>query len=263
MDYNQTLNLPKTEFPMRAGLPKREPEFLARWEANNQYEELMKHNEGKPLFVQTANFQHAVLRAGHGDGVDLIAPTGEAEVLAGEGSGLAVGEAAFFDNRGAFLRQKPQPRAVNGLIVDLHPIAHSAQNFHILVRQGAVGLRAEIQQEPSILADHVDQIPENFPGFLVFGPFGVAPAVPHHRSIGLPQEGLGLGKLSPLNIRHAAAEGERVHLIVDHAAAPRLSAIVIVGQKAQHIWLGDLQDDPPVEIHDAGMIPIYDFTAAQ
>ena len=51
MDYNQTLNLPKTEFPMRAGLPKREPEFLARWEANNQYEELMKHNEGKPLFV--------------------------------------------------------------------------------------------------------------------------------------------------------------------------------------------------------------------
>lgn len=51
MDYNQTLNLPKTEFPMRAGLPKREPEFLARWEANNQYKELMKHNEGKPLFV--------------------------------------------------------------------------------------------------------------------------------------------------------------------------------------------------------------------
>ena len=28
MDYNQTLNLPKTDFPMRAGLPKREPEFF-------------------------------------------------------------------------------------------------------------------------------------------------------------------------------------------------------------------------------------------
>lgn len=51
MDYNQTLNLPKTEFPMRAGLPTREPEFLARWEANDQYAKLMKHNEGKPLFV--------------------------------------------------------------------------------------------------------------------------------------------------------------------------------------------------------------------
>ena len=51
MDYNQTLNLPKTEFPMRAGLPKREPEFLARWETNDQYKKLMEHNEGKPLFV--------------------------------------------------------------------------------------------------------------------------------------------------------------------------------------------------------------------
>ncbi len=51
MNYNETLNLPKTEFPMRAGLPTREPEFLARWERDDQYNELMKHNEGKPLFV--------------------------------------------------------------------------------------------------------------------------------------------------------------------------------------------------------------------
>ena len=28
MDYNKTINLPKTDFPMRAGLPKREPEML-------------------------------------------------------------------------------------------------------------------------------------------------------------------------------------------------------------------------------------------
>ena len=31
MDYNKTINLPKTDFPMRAGLPKREPEMLKRW----------------------------------------------------------------------------------------------------------------------------------------------------------------------------------------------------------------------------------------
>ena len=30
-DYNATINLPKTDFPMRAGLPKREPEMLNRW----------------------------------------------------------------------------------------------------------------------------------------------------------------------------------------------------------------------------------------
>ena len=32
MDYNATVNLPKTDFPMRAGLPKREPDMLAAWE---------------------------------------------------------------------------------------------------------------------------------------------------------------------------------------------------------------------------------------
>ena len=47
MDYNKTINLPKTEFPMRAGLPKREPEMLARWEKIDVYNELMKKNAGK------------------------------------------------------------------------------------------------------------------------------------------------------------------------------------------------------------------------
>ena len=32
MDYSKTLNLPETEFPMRAGLPEREPEFLKYWD---------------------------------------------------------------------------------------------------------------------------------------------------------------------------------------------------------------------------------------
>ena len=50
MDYNKTIQLPKTDFPMRAGLPKREPEMLKRWEAEDVYHELLKKNEGKPLF---------------------------------------------------------------------------------------------------------------------------------------------------------------------------------------------------------------------
>ena len=50
-DYNATLNLPKTDFPMRAGLPKSEPVMLKQWEDEKIYEKLMQHNEGKPLFV--------------------------------------------------------------------------------------------------------------------------------------------------------------------------------------------------------------------
>ena len=50
-DYNQTMNLPKTEFPMRAGLPQSEPERLKKWEADRVYDHVMENNEGKPLYV--------------------------------------------------------------------------------------------------------------------------------------------------------------------------------------------------------------------
>ncbi|NLJ31969.1 MAG: isoleucine--tRNA ligase [Clostridiales bacterium] len=51
MDYKSTLNLPKTSFPMQAGLPKREPEMLRDWNENEIYEKVMKKNEGKPVYV--------------------------------------------------------------------------------------------------------------------------------------------------------------------------------------------------------------------
>ena len=47
--YKDTLNLPKTDFPMRAGLPKREPEWLAHWEKIGVYDRLRKL-EGRPVF---------------------------------------------------------------------------------------------------------------------------------------------------------------------------------------------------------------------
>ena len=43
-DYNATINLPKTDFPMRAGLPNREPGMLERWEKSDIYNELLKKN---------------------------------------------------------------------------------------------------------------------------------------------------------------------------------------------------------------------------
>ena len=43
-DYNATIHLPKTDFPMRAGLPKREPEMLRNWKKLDVYGELLKKN---------------------------------------------------------------------------------------------------------------------------------------------------------------------------------------------------------------------------
>ncbi|HXX43422.1 MAG TPA: isoleucine--tRNA ligase [Candidatus Acidoferrales bacterium] len=51
VDLKSTLNLPKTDFPMKARLPEREPEQLAAWEQMGLYERILKSREGKPLFV--------------------------------------------------------------------------------------------------------------------------------------------------------------------------------------------------------------------
>ena len=51
IDYSKTLNLPQTDFPMRAGLPKREPEFVARWENMNLYKKLREQAKNRSLYV--------------------------------------------------------------------------------------------------------------------------------------------------------------------------------------------------------------------
>ncbi len=50
-DYNTTLNLPKTDFPMRGNLPKREPDTLQKWEESDLYEKMVARNEGKPSYI--------------------------------------------------------------------------------------------------------------------------------------------------------------------------------------------------------------------
>jgi isoleucyl-tRNA synthetase len=51
LDYSRTLYLPKTDFPMRGGLPQKEPEILARWARENLYGELRESGKGRPKFV--------------------------------------------------------------------------------------------------------------------------------------------------------------------------------------------------------------------
>ncbi len=50
-DYTQTLFLPKTDFPMRAGLPQKEPEILARWARDDLYGQLRAASKGRAKFV--------------------------------------------------------------------------------------------------------------------------------------------------------------------------------------------------------------------
>ncbi|GGA78298.1 isoleucine--tRNA ligase [Brucella endophytica] len=51
LDYSKTLYLPETKFPMRAGLPEREPQIVARWEEMNLYKKLREDAKDRPLYV--------------------------------------------------------------------------------------------------------------------------------------------------------------------------------------------------------------------
>lgn len=51
MDYKSTLNLPKTDFPMKANLPQREPDLLTWWEQERLYERIQEAGKERPLYV--------------------------------------------------------------------------------------------------------------------------------------------------------------------------------------------------------------------
>ena len=67
MEYKKTLNMNKSGFPMRAGLPMREPDMLAQWYEMDLYHELLKKNDGKPLFSlhDGPPFSNGALHMGH------------------------------------------------------------------------------------------------------------------------------------------------------------------------------------------------------
>jgi isoleucyl-tRNA synthetase len=66
-DYSKTLYLPETDFPMRAGLPQREPEWIARWDSENLYQELRKDAAGRPKYVlhDGPPYANGTLHIGH------------------------------------------------------------------------------------------------------------------------------------------------------------------------------------------------------
>ena len=67
MDYGKTLNLPATDFPMRASLPEREPQIQSEVFENDLYEKVLKKNEGHESFVlhDGPPYANGEIHAGH------------------------------------------------------------------------------------------------------------------------------------------------------------------------------------------------------
>ncbi|MGB0681896.1 MAG: isoleucine--tRNA ligase [Magnetovibrionaceae bacterium] len=72
MDYKTTVRLPKTDFPMKAGLAKREPETLARWEEMDLYGRLRKASQGREKFILHDGPPYANGHLHHGHALNKI-----------------------------------------------------------------------------------------------------------------------------------------------------------------------------------------------
>ncbi len=51
VEYKQTLNMPKTDFPMRGNLPNKEPKMQEQWDEEKLYEKVQAKTKGNPLFI--------------------------------------------------------------------------------------------------------------------------------------------------------------------------------------------------------------------
>ena len=118
-DYSATLFLPKTDFPMRAGLPKKEPEILARWDRIGLYERMREVGAGRPKFVlhDGPPYANGHIHIGHALNKILKDLVTRSQQMAREGLELRAGlglpwPADRMEDRGRELsRQRPQAKA--------------------------------------------------------------------------------------------------------------------------------------------------------
>src|ERR1051326_894759 len=69
-NYKDTLNLPRTDFPMKADLTAREPELLKMWDATRLYHQIQKSRQDRQLFRSQGHAQSAAHRFPHESGPD-------------------------------------------------------------------------------------------------------------------------------------------------------------------------------------------------
>jgi isoleucyl-tRNA synthetase len=92
-DYRGTVFLPKTPFPMKGDLPKREPGWLEQWEGNGLWQELRQRSKGQPKFVlhDGPPYANGPLHIGHALNKTLKDVINRAAQMAGYDAGYVPG----------------------------------------------------------------------------------------------------------------------------------------------------------------------------
>ena len=108
MDYKSTLNLPKTDFPMKGNLPQRELEFLSRWSEDRLYQKIQESRADKPLYIlhDGPPYANGHLHIGHALNKILKDVINRSQQMLGRDANYVPG----WDCHGCLLYTSPSPR---------------------------------------------------------------------------------------------------------------------------------------------------------
>ena len=149
---------------------------------------------------QTANCHFAIRRPTEFDGVERRVLDCEAKVFRRVGLRIGIVKGSARGHGWAFAILLPGARSVNRFAIHLEPRADFAQNLLLLPGNGAVGPRGDIQQQVSVLADHIGQQMDDELRGLVGVVGKISPGRVADGSIGLPVALLNVGQLAAFHV---------------------------------------------------------------
>ncbi len=121
---------------------------------------------------------------------------------------------------------------------------------------GSVRTRTYVEEQVAVLGDDVDQLMDDTACRLVVGMLEIAPGVPVHYVIGLPDEAGLLGQLPGLDVDQARAGGEVIVLVGHDDFAPGTAAgVVEVGEHLQPVGFRN-DDDAAIEINQVWLVAV-------
>src|SRR3984893_2777482 len=214
--------------------------------------------------AQTVDDRFSGERTAEFNRVESVALRGKAEVFRAVAGGVGVVERARRDLGWALAINLPWTSAVNSFAVHRQPRTYIPEDLLHSVGDGAIRLRTDVQQEIAVLADDVDELLNHELRGLERVVLDVSPGFVAYRRVGLPVQGANVGELSALQVEDRGVLLDGPVFVVDDANVVAVfeRGVVVERRKAGQVRTDGRLADPPVEVHDVGMVLLNDLERA-
>src|SRR5208283_139653 len=164
--------------------------------------------------------------------------------------------------RGALAISPPRPRTVDCFSVDIQPSANIKKHLLHRFRYRAIRTRADVHQQIAVFTDDINKLVDDKLWRLECVVLDVAPGLVTYGCVGLPIERADVAELATFDIEDRGALLHGKALVVDHSDMITIfqGAVVIERGNAREIRPDRVLPDPPIEVHDIGMVFLNEFS---